>query len=211
MSRNKYPEKTVKLITDSAARLFMEKGYDKTSLQDIIDDTGLSKGAIYHHFASKEDIFQRICLQFGEETERVYGSIRDHKGMTGLEKLREMFRACLRMSGQRDLMDMRPYFLDNPRFLAMQIQGVLDDAAPNYILPILLQGIEDGSIKTRRPRELAEVIMFLCSVWLSPLLRPIDAETLRAKLDMFRELMVAAGVDFIDDETVEEYLKFSTH
>ncbi len=37
MARNKYPEETKKLIVDTAARLFMEKGYDHTSIQDIID------------------------------------------------------------------------------------------------------------------------------------------------------------------------------
>ena len=37
--------------------LFFEKGYDNTSIQDIIDGLGgLTKGAVYHHFKSKEDI-----------------------------------------------------------------------------------------------------------------------------------------------------------
>ena len=52
MARNKCPEETVQLILDTAARLFMEKGYDGTSLQDILEETHLSKGAIYHHFNS---------------------------------------------------------------------------------------------------------------------------------------------------------------
>ena len=52
MARNKYPEETVKLILDAATHLFVEKGYDATSLQDIINETNLSKGAIYHHFSS---------------------------------------------------------------------------------------------------------------------------------------------------------------
>ena len=47
MARNKYPEETVKLILDVATHLFVEKGYDATSLQDIINETKLSKGAIY--------------------------------------------------------------------------------------------------------------------------------------------------------------------
>ena len=46
MPRNKYPEETVRLILDVATRLFAEKGYDRTSLQDIINETKLSKGAI---------------------------------------------------------------------------------------------------------------------------------------------------------------------
>ena len=51
MARNKYPEQTVNKILDTAYRLFTEKGYERTSIQDIIDNLGgLSKGAIYHHF-----------------------------------------------------------------------------------------------------------------------------------------------------------------
>lgn len=46
MARNKYPEATKKLIIETAGRLFLEKGYEHTSIQDIIDNLGgLSKGA----------------------------------------------------------------------------------------------------------------------------------------------------------------------
>ena len=45
MARNKHPEETVNLILDVAFRLFMEQGYEHTSIQDIIDNLGgLSKG-----------------------------------------------------------------------------------------------------------------------------------------------------------------------
>ena len=54
MARNKHPEETVQRILTTASKLFLEKGYEKTSLQDIIRETGLSKGAIYHHFSSKD-------------------------------------------------------------------------------------------------------------------------------------------------------------
>ena len=53
MARNKHPEETVNLILDVALALFFEKGYDNTSIQDIIDGLGgLTKGAVYHHFKS---------------------------------------------------------------------------------------------------------------------------------------------------------------
>ena len=49
MARNKYPEETKNKIIDTAAKLFIENGYEHTSIQDIIDHLGgLSKGAIYH-------------------------------------------------------------------------------------------------------------------------------------------------------------------
>ena len=53
MPRNKYPEQTVEKILDAAALLFTQKGYQNTTLQDIIDATKLSKGAVYHHFRSR--------------------------------------------------------------------------------------------------------------------------------------------------------------
>lgn len=61
MARNKHPEETVKKILDVSMKLFLEKGYDHTTLSDIIQVSGLSKGAIYHHFASKAEILIRIC------------------------------------------------------------------------------------------------------------------------------------------------------
>ena len=60
MPRNKYPEQTVEKILDAAALLFLQKGYQNTTLQDIIDATKLSKGAVYHHFRSKEEIAQTL-------------------------------------------------------------------------------------------------------------------------------------------------------
>ena len=62
MPRNKYPEQTVEKILDAAALLFLQKGYQNTTLQDIIDATKLSKGAVYHHFRSKEEIAQRVAV-----------------------------------------------------------------------------------------------------------------------------------------------------
>ena len=64
MSRNKYPEETVNLILDVSQRLFIEKGYDNTTIQDIIDELGgLTKGAIYHHFSSKQRSTALIASQ----------------------------------------------------------------------------------------------------------------------------------------------------
>ena len=49
MARNKYPEVTVEKILEVSQRLFIEKGYDNTTIQDIVNELGgLTKGAIYH-------------------------------------------------------------------------------------------------------------------------------------------------------------------
>lgn len=121
MARNKYPEETVKLILDIATRLFTEKGYDTTSLQDIINETKLSKGAIYHHFSSKEEIFEAIFNRIGEENTTALAKVRDDKSLSGMEKLRMIFKVAWFNANQSLMLTVTPSLLDNPRFLAMQI------------------------------------------------------------------------------------------
>ena len=82
MARNKYPEETVNLILETAGRLFVEKGYERTSIQDIVDNLGgLSKGAIYHHFKSKEEILSAVTDRMTEESEVLLSRIRDDKDL----------------------------------------------------------------------------------------------------------------------------------
>ena len=54
------------LIIDAARECFFSKGYDATSIQDIMKSLSLSKGGIYHHFASKDDILSALIKKEGE-------------------------------------------------------------------------------------------------------------------------------------------------
>ena len=74
-------------ILDTAEQLFIEKGYDRASLQDIIEATGLSKGAIYHHFTSKEDIFYSVCNRIGQRNAEILAEVRDDSALNGLENI----------------------------------------------------------------------------------------------------------------------------
>lgn len=47
-------------LVDAAARLFRERGYDATSMQDIADAVGLLKGSVYHYIRTKEDLLWAI-------------------------------------------------------------------------------------------------------------------------------------------------------
>ncbi|MEV0093058.1 TetR/AcrR family transcriptional regulator [Streptomyces sp. NPDC050738] len=44
----------------AATRLFAERGYDRTSVQEIVEAAGVTKGALYHYFGSKEDLLHEI-------------------------------------------------------------------------------------------------------------------------------------------------------
>lgn len=209
MARNKHPEQTVQLILDTASQLFFQKGYDKTTLQDIIDATGLSKGAIYHHFASKEAILIAVVDRIGDFNSAVLAEIRDKKGLNGAEKLRELFRTSMRLSFQGKILHMLPFLIENPKFMALQMQSILGEAAPDYTLPILKEGIADGSIRTDHPEELSEVLLILSDLWLHPILRPSTPEQVRARCAFFNQFTRQYGFELLDGELIEAMAEFS--
>lgn len=209
MARNKYPEETVRRILNVSARLFTQKGFDKTTLQDIIDETKLSKGAIYHHFASKEDIFIKICSQIGQENAEQLSKIRDNKNLNGQEKLKEIYRAALLSVNQEKMLSMVPYLLDSPKFLIMEIRNIYEEVVPDYIVPILKEGIADGSIQTTHPKELAEALMMLSDVWLHPLLQPTTPQQMRSRCEIYNQMTSPFGLKLLDTELVEALVKYS--
>ena len=208
MARNKHPEQTVQLILDTATRLFLQKGYDETTLQDIIDATKLSKGAIYHHFASKEAILIAVVDRMGDFNSAVLAEIRDRKGLTGAEKLRELFRTSMTLSFQGKILHMLPFLIENPKFMALQMQSILGEAAPDYILPILKEGIADGSIRADYPEQLAEVLLLMTDLWLHPILRPSTPEQVRARCAFFNQFTRQYGFELLDSDIIDAMADF---
>lgn len=198
MARNKHPEETVNRILDVALALFFEKGYDNTSIQDIIDGLGgLTKGAVYHHFKSKEDILSAALDRENAELFKMLVAIRDDPSMTGLEKLQAMFEASvdgpqMPMSAE---MAINPNPVKNARLLGMQFASINDETVPLFVEPIIRQGMEDGTIRTEHPQEMAEVVVLLANLWVSPMFRMTDAEHMLRRLDYYVNLLHLLGAD----------------
>ena len=209
MARNKYPEETVQKILDTAERLFVEKGYDRTSLQNIIEATGLSKGAIYHHFTSKEDIFYYVCDRIGQRNGEVLAKVRDDPSKNGLEKLRAIFKTSLHPERQAKMFCMMPYLLDNEKFLATEMRSIFTEVVPVFLEPIIRQGMADGSIQTDSPQALAEAMLLLSDLWLNPIVQPTTPEELQARCGLYNKLFAGFGIpDLIDGEIVEVLLGY---
>lgn len=204
MARNKHPEETVNLILEAATRLFMEKGYEHTSIQDIINNLGgLSKGAIYHHFKSKEDILEAVTNRMNEESNKMLEGIRDRRDLTGKEKLKTLFKESVNRSDMDDLFTVAPDMSNNSKLLFSTFRDTVDNVAPEYILPIIEQGISDGSIQTDYPAELAELIVLVANMWTNPMVFQDSEEEYHGKLMVFRQMMQGFGIDIIDDELTD--------
>ncbi|MEG0806536.1 MAG: TetR/AcrR family transcriptional regulator [Lachnospiraceae bacterium] len=212
MSRNKYPEETVKLILEESLKLFIEKGYESTSIQDIINHLGgLSKGAIYHHFKSKEDIFEAVCHKIGEENIVYYDKMRDDPTKNGFEKLKEMIRSAYTNPSNDAVFAMQDKITSDPKFLMNQIHESYELVAPRYIEPIIREGMADGSIQTNYPKELAGVLITLLNIWINPMIEQSTTLQMQQKLNFFRVLLGGIGIDLMDEEIMEQYMKYFEH
>ena len=178
MARNKYPEETVKRILDVAEELFMTRGYERTTMADIVDGLGgLTKGAVYHHFKSKEDIFEAVFERANRPVIERIEHIMGDRSLTGHQKLlaldaassdgpsAEMWRA-MRLSADP---------VRHARILAREYADVIE-TAHRYIEPVIREGIADGSIACAHPREAAEAMMLLSNLWVVPLFCPLTEE-----------------------------------
>ena len=77
----------VRELLEISAQLFAERGFDATSMRDISAAAGVSKALLYHHFASKDDIYARIAFS---STQHLYGFVEERipADGTSAEKIR---------------------------------------------------------------------------------------------------------------------------
>lgn len=209
MSRNKYPEQTVNRILEAAQALFLEKGYENTSIQDILERLGnLSKGAIYHHFSSKEDILNAVGDRYNQQLVQELMAVRDDKFLSGREKIKEMFRISLSGSDRDILASVAPDMMKNPKLLVLQLQEIFQVVVPDFVYPVVEQGLRDGSIRTQYPKELSEVITLLANIWLNPMVLQSSPQELAGRVKFFGVLLNNMGMDLLDEDMLSRYLDF---
>lgn len=209
MSRNKYPEITEERILQAAEKLFLEKGYDNTTIQDIVDALGdLTKGAVYHHFKSKEEIIDAVSNRMFLRN-NPFASAAARKDLNGLEKIRASILLNQRDEARMEMTVQSMPILENPRFLAEMIKENQQQLVP-YLRQFLEEGIRDGSIHTEYPKELSEVMLLLTGLWMVPSLYPATAEEMMRKFRFIGTLLERMGVPLVDEsllQTLEPYFE----
>ena len=201
MSRNKYPEETVNLILDVSQRLFIEKGYDNTTIQDIIDELGgLTKGAIYHHFSSKQDILDAVIERlFAKNTlSASWRKIQSDTDITGGEKLKRMLAAALTDEQEQQFRKLGVHLQNMPQMLSDLVLRSVNDIAPNAFEPVIEEGVRDGSLSVMFPKQAAEAVSLIANIWINPLVFPVDNEELKVKFEYICGITKSIGLDISD-------------
>lgn len=198
MARNNHPDVTVKRIIDTALNLFMKKGCDATTINDIINQLGdLSKGAIYYHFKSKEEIIDAVLDSvYSERNKHWLDTIKS--GHTGLEKIRQLFLESVCDPSQEIIIAAMPNLMKEPRFLAQELSASITEVAP-ILRKLIQEGVTDGSITTDHPKELSEVLILLANIWINPFIFACSEQELYNKYIYLKEITDKLGLPILDD------------
>jgi AcrR family transcriptional regulator len=97
VSRQERKEASIRKFLEAAEDLLLERGYEGTTIQAILDHTGLSKGAFYHYFASKDQLFWELAqVKANKIREEFWNSVSTNGGL--LEPTQVMIRNTLAFS-----------------------------------------------------------------------------------------------------------------
>lgn len=114
---------TIRAILQAARRLFTAHGFEQTSVDDIAAHAGVAKGAVYHHFASKELIFARVF----EEMTAELAALVPAAARTGKDVLDSIGRGTLKYLTSISSDEFRQVLLiDGPRVLGWELWRAID-------------------------------------------------------------------------------------
>ena len=202
MARNRNSHETRNKILEVSKDLFLEKGFDNTSIQDIIDGLGgLTKGVIYHHFESKYEILESIISENNQEILNY-----NWRGNTGLETIQISLMDSFANFKQQRLVYSVSIMLRSPRLLGEQYLSLFSDFLTE-IRERVYEGVKDESIKTEYPEELADLIVLTLNIWIGFQISVFSVEELKRKMNFIKLTFEGLGVQLISDEMMEMIFK----
>ncbi|MCC8356281.1 MAG: TetR/AcrR family transcriptional regulator [Oscillospiraceae bacterium] len=166
-------------ILDIAQRLFHEKGYGQTTIEDILKEAGIAKGTIYYHFKSKEEILSAMIDRQLDRREEEFCRIAENETLTPVEKLMQV----ISLQAQQGTLAEGLHEKENAELHQKTFQRSLLRFAP-IMTKIVEQGIKKGDFSTPYPREGVE-LLFCASQLHDPGVFSWTPEEYRKKMDAF--------------------------
>ena len=152
-------EERRKEILETAERLFVTKGYTKTTVNDILKEIGIAKGTFYHYFKSKEEVMDEIIMRIIKEDFATAKVIVSNPNIPVLEKL---FRVLMEQSPKSgDVKDKMIEQFHQPNNAEMHQKSIVQSIIhlSPVLAEILEQGIDEGVFSTPYPQETIELLL----------------------------------------------------
>ena len=149
-------------ILDVAERLMRTCGYEEMSVQDIQDELGVSRGAIYHYFGSKAEILDAVSERTTDTVIAVIEPIADDVGLTPLAKLQQVFAVAGQWKAERkELMVAlaQAWYSDHNLLVRERLGHMVTARLTPLIAGILRDGKAEGVFNIGSPDHAAAILV----------------------------------------------------
>ncbi|EEK62144.1 TetR/AcrR family transcriptional regulator [Bacillus cereus] len=152
-------EERRKEILETAERLFLTKGYTKTTVNDILKEIGIAKGTFYHYFKSKEEVMDEIIMRIIKEDVTKAKRIVSNPDIPVLDKLFKILMEQSPKSGDvKEKMIQQFHQPNNAEMHQKSLVQSIIHLSP-VLTEVLEQGIEEGIFSTPYPQETIELLL----------------------------------------------------
>lgn len=144
-------------ILDVAEKMFIEQGFDQTSIAQILDATQIAKGTLYYYFTSKEEIMDAIIERWIEQS---FEQVRNWVERKQLPILERLIGALASLNMQKDGQELLDH-LHAPQnaLLHEKTNQILLSKVPEILYPLFQEGFQTGEMQTTYPYESIEMML----------------------------------------------------
>ena len=144
-------------ILDVAEKMFIEQGFDQTSIAQILDATQIAKGTLYYYFTSKEEIMDAIIERW---IDRSFEQVRIWVERKQLPILERLMGALASLNMQKDGQELLDH-LHAPQnaLLHEKTNKILLSKVPEILYPLFQEGFQTGEMQTTYPYESIEMML----------------------------------------------------
>ncbi len=172
-------------ILDAAEKMFVAKGYERTTTTDIMREVGIAKGTLYYHFTSKEEILDALLERMGR---RMIAKALVCAGQKEEPVFERMFQVLMSLNagtqGNREIVEI----MHQPRNELLHEKSrnlILKEAGP-ILTGLVQEGIEQGLCVCAYPAQTVEMVLIYVLIAFDDLgLREEDREKEKLKIEAF--------------------------
>lgn len=158
----KHPDIRRQELLDIAARSFAEHGYDSTTVDDVIRQAGLSKGAFYYYYPSKQALLEGLATAAATRALEALQPVMNASGLGAVDRLNAFLRQGRQThDAAATLAVFESIFRPDNVVLYHRMHAAVMAVMLPPLTEILAQGVAEGSIRSNDPRTTAELVLML--------------------------------------------------
>lgn len=149
-------------ILDTAQRLIYVKGYEQMTIQDILDELHISKGAFYHYFDGKPALLDALLDRLMAQAKTIIGGIVADAGLSALEKFDRCFSALAQWkTSQRSyvLALLRGWYADDNAIVRQKAYSRMMSDIPPLFARVIAQGVAERAFACPEPNAIGGVVL----------------------------------------------------